>query len=339
MSSQKKRCTDTDADASSGKKLSLSNPSNAPCHAATNEGGYGIFNDKSRSLLCHPFGVPLATACHRQCLPSCMKSLVNDYPENIATTTRGNQILSQVYEVGMDETELTSRLSKKIAKTFGGDFSVLHQTKVNDESDQSKSFGRLDIVFHDIGYTHKNKNKIKIKNTNESTPVAILEFGRGSADWWKKFHQGVLYLNLMRNTSNKNMRFQKPMLMVIVTIDDNSGDFFRIGVFLCTRKNLENKDYDFRISLIWQQQDNDLVSASKSFGSLLRISSLFQAWSAKHESQKKRFDYEYLSSNCCRLGSKVSDKFMAHFPSSTFCICILNVACLPRVGGPLLLLS
>ena len=173
MSPQKKRCTGTNADASSAKKVHVSNPSNAACRVGSNKGGYWIFNDKSRSLLCHPFGLPLATACHR------LRSLVNDYPENIATNTRGNQILSQVYTEGMDETELTSRLTTSIEKTFGGDFSAMHQTKVIDESDPSKSFGRLDLVFHDMGYTHNNKTKLK--NTNEAVRIGGKNSTKGSS--------------------------------------------------------------------------------------------------------------------------------------------------------------
>ena len=104
---------------------------------------------------------------------------MNDYPENIATNTRGNQILSQVYTEGMDETELTSRLTTSIEKTFGGDFSAMHQTKVIDESDPSKSFGRLDLVFHDMGYTHNNKTKLK--NTNEAVRIGGKNSTKGSS--------------------------------------------------------------------------------------------------------------------------------------------------------------
>jgi hypothetical protein len=320
MSTQKKRCTGTNANTSSGKKLPRSNPSNAASRKSSNEGGYNTFEDKSRSLLCHPFGPPLATAFHGQDLPTSLRILVGHYPENIATQVRGNHILLQVYKNKMTETELTTLLTAKIKEIFGGKFSVMHQTNVTDEFDSTQPGGRTDLVFHDL-------------NNNEFTPVALLEFGRASGDWWKKFHQGVMYLDLMRNASQKNMSFQKPMLLVIVTLDD-SGAFFRIGVFLCTRKDQQDKDDDFRVSLIWQQQDNDLGSASKSFGSLLRISALFQAWRANHESRKELLDYEYLSSNCCRIGNRVSDKstafsfkhvlylFIKCFFLACFCCCV-----------------
>ena len=91
------------------------------------------------------------------------------------------------------------------------------------------------------------------------------------------------------------------MLCAILTLEgeDNTQELVsQFGVFLCW----PNSGKRFRIALLWNARNFDLLAASKDFGCFLRVVSSFAVW-LKTDS---KVDYEYLSSNVCRVGNTVS---------------------------------
>ncbi|KAG7357907.1 phosphotransferase enzyme family protein [Nitzschia inconspicua] len=167
---------------------------------------------------------------------------------------------------------------------------------------QQPKKGVMDIIL-----THG-----EIKNqTFETPPLAVLEFGLNAGDWWSKFHQGTLYIEMMMNLALQNLTFDQPILLMIVTIDKTknskivSESNFRMGVFLCVPKGGNSVKGDrYCISLLWHSQTNSLSNASVLFGKFLRIMADFASWRNEHQSPS---GYEYFSSNCCKVATRDSN--------------------------------
>ena len=275
-----------------------------PSPSASNDNGYRVFDETVRSFLCHPLGLPLVAAFHRQVLLP-VESLtypVAAFPEAIGTTdTTGDNVFSQSYNTkkGENETDLTTALKGNIQDSFR------HKLVVTTENWIGK-VGRTDLAF--FSNEEKDGNSVEKSDSNESTPdtpLCVVELGMNSVDWWLNFDQGFQYIEKMREKSEGRMCFQKPLLLVIITLNDknkNKDVFdFRMGVFLCTPKN----DNDFRMSLIWHKQDVVLDDASKSFGLLLRILPHFHTKRDRLQSNDNPIDFKYFSSNCCKVGDMV----------------------------------
>jgi hypothetical protein len=167
--------------------------------------------------------------------------------------------------------------------------------KTTDDAN-SKNQSRIDILL----------SPNKKGDAAESTPLAVIEVGRIDSEWWSKLDQNMKYIEKL-GTSQKDpsLRFEKPLLCVVLTIDNNkaSGELlFKLGVFLCSPKESSGTRTDFRMTLLWHVETMDLGKASEAFGRLLRATSDFNRW---RESDDKP-DYEYFSSNCCRVGEYVS---------------------------------
>jgi hypothetical protein len=95
--------------------------------------------------------------------------------------------------------------------------------------------------------------------------------------------------------------FQKPLLLTVITIDRTSLEF-RIGVLLCFRRTYASNPSadDFRLSLLWQSKTKSLTEATELFGLTLAIALAFG------EKRDEKFDdFEYFSSNCCRIENHV----------------------------------
>ena len=276
-------------------KPQTSNPMDASSESTTSYdgyNGYSALNEKHRSVLCHPFGLPLFAAFHNQVLPR--EFLARKGTEDLHTSTKGDDILETSYEQNMTEKRLTELLRQKIDENFSETFSL--------EQEHLIQSSRKDCLLL----------RSKADEKNESTPVAVLELGRGSGKWGEKLDRGVTNLNLMlHEPEEQNTRFQEPLLLVVVTLDDSATEsdlVFRVGVFLCSRKKTEHDQDDFRMALLWQNQNTDKKSASKSFGLILRISALFQTWRKSKYQNDDYNDYKYFSSHCCRVGNSVCDR-------------------------------
>ena len=183
-------------------------------------------------------------------------------------------------------------------------FNALEELKVEEAN---KPDGRIDIVCT-AADTKKDKR--------ESTPWMVLEFGLKGIDWWKKLDQGIKYVERMRIQAQptKCVRCEEPLLLAIITVDEDrreeSGDFVvKLGVFLCSRKNVHDETYEFRMSLLWHSKMTTLQDGSAMLGRLLRVTSDFRRW--RNDPRERPARYEYFSSNCCKVDEVVSGDWIS----------------------------
>lgn len=193
------------------------------------------------------------------------------------------------------EPQLTKILVDKIME-HNKSFNAFNELQVEEEE---KPGGHIDIIFSEA------ESK---KDPKESTPFTVIEFGLSGIDWWKKLDQGVKYVDRMRGNSQQLpcVRFDKPLLLAVVTHDEScegKGCEFRIGVFLCSRKDPDNEKDEYRMSLLWHTESNTLEDASNMFGRLLRVTADFRLWRRDNSDVQSDDDYEYFSSNCCKVGN------------------------------------
>lgn len=137
------------------------------------------------------------------------------------------------------------------------------------EGGEEQPNGHIDLIFSEA----ESKTGAK-----EAAPFAVIEFGLSGIEWWKKLDQAVNYVDRMRSKSER-LRFDEPLLLAVATHDDKSKGKnpyeFRIGVFLCSRKNTDNERDEYRMSLLWRTESNTPEDASMIFGRLLRVTADF----------------------------------------------------------------
>jgi hypothetical protein len=258
-----------------------------------------VLHERLRSVLSHRLGLPLLYALHGKD-PGRLKYLGKERP-SLCREEEGrlNEVFKEAvceWKAGSllkKETQLTKILVKKIIEQ-NTPFNALHELKVKEIE---KPDGHIDIIFSEA----ESKN-----DQIESTPFTVIEFGLNGIDWWKKLDQGVIYLDRMRAKYQLPcVRFDKPLLLAVVTHDEScegNGCEFRLGVFLCSRKNPDNKYDEYRMSLLWHTESNTLEDASNMFGRLLRVTADFRLWRDNSDVQSDD-DYKYFSSNCCEVGN------------------------------------
>ncbi|KAG7357911.1 hypothetical protein IV203_014498 [Nitzschia inconspicua] len=283
--------------------------SDSPSHISNNGGGLYVAHHKLRSVLSHPLGLPLLFAFHdkeTENMKYLSQTRTQFAQEQIEALDGLFQKAVEGTEKKQDENEvkekpITERLTamiKEQCQTLR--YRALSEVSIKDDNNQKK--GVMDIILtHD-----ENKNQ-----AFETPPLAVLEFGLNAGDWWSKFHQGTLYIEMMMNLALQNLTFDQPILLMIVTIDKTknskivSESNFRMGVFLCVPKGGNSAKGDrYRISLLWHSQTNSLSNASVLFGKFLRITADFASWRHEHQSPS---GYEYFSSNCCKVATRDSN--------------------------------
>ena len=313
--SAKRQSSSSSAAAGNSKRRSSSD---APNKSTTNDHGRWTLDQKLRSVLSHRLGLPLLYAFHNDSLaqlaylnpsgksstPPPSSSPPSPSPAFSFVPSEGLAgIFAAAYSEAVAsgsssrfETALTEQLAKAITNNgeISPTFSAKNEVNLKKEA-SSDSFGRIDIVLH-----HKE----------EPEPYVVFEFGLHSDDWFRKLDQGFMYLNRMcdpKNLSNEIV-FAKPLLLAIVTITKTGPDHidFRMGVFLCSRK--QNADY--RVTLLFRHRSTTLPDASNAFGRLLHVALLFFKWTNEPAEDRNDDDYEYLSSNCCRVKVKHGGKEM-----------------------------
>ncbi|KAG7358086.1 RIO1 family protein [Nitzschia inconspicua] len=284
---------------SGGGKSSRNSSSDSPSQKANNDAGFDIARYKLRSVLTHPLGLPLLFAFHDK------ETDKMKYLQQKRTQFNQQQIktLDGLFQKAVEGTEnkqerdLTTSLAELIKEQCQTlPYRALSEVYIQDNKNQKK--GVLDIIL-----THaENKDQ-----AFETPPLAVLEFGLNAGDWWRKLHQGTLYLEMMMNLALQNLTIDQPILLMIVTVDRNrnsninSKSNFRMGVFMCVSKGANSTKGDrYRISLLWHWQTSDKSEASKSFGKFLRVTADFASWRRNHQSPK---GYEYFSSNCCKVAT------------------------------------
>jgi hypothetical protein len=201
-----------------------------------------------------------------------------------------------------DEKGLVKTLSEKINGEEGMSFTSVHEAFIPECEVFRRAFMDMVFVPEEIG-----------RGATQS-PLVIFEFGLNGDEWWKKFDQGVQYVERLCSTSsdgNCQYCLEQPALLVVVTIDKATMDkesgkiVVKMGILLATPRT-PTKDTngatsgknDFRLSILWQAETNTLKDGSQRFGRLLRVASDFQHWRTIEVTPP----FKYFSSNCCKVG-------------------------------------
>jgi hypothetical protein len=297
--------------------------SNSPSASSNNEHGREVLDDRLRSVFADRLGLPLLYEFHDFKHHAICEQLVGNKENRLKNNLDVDSIFQTIVEEWRNslksdnesswEKLLTKKLSEKINSSKIG-FNSFSESTITDRK------GHIDMVF----------STAETKDGDGTTPLAVIEFGLNSDDWWKKLDQNVKYVEYMCAASNKNklLVFKKePFLLVVITIGDESRNDvdFKIGVFLCSPRDLSrSEDKDFRLSLLWRSKKSRLNEASKEFGKLLRVTSDFEIWRMRMCPPTEI--WEYFGSNCCRVGDKVSELFylegtsnIANSDSGFFC--------------------
>jgi hypothetical protein len=277
--------------------------------SANTDLGFIKTNNSLRSILYHPIALPLTTFLNDKQ----SSYLPDDYWQHWQT----NENIKDDYDAYrenfckfVDENDLSCNWDGKSEKSFvsvlkkkSDDFNIFltdnytNRTKkpriiVEKEKCIGDSRERVDVIFSELC-------DIDDKDTTKSV-VSIMEFGIGNAHWWKKVDQILKYFaKLIKNEKND---VNQPIVLSIITIDkikEKGTIDSRIGVFLCTRKGI-NK---YRIALLWRKKISNLKEVTKEF---VKICASLHFLASSRQSKMK--EYKYLGPNCCKIGSKVSNK-------------------------------
>jgi hypothetical protein len=288
---------------------------------ANGEVGNTKMNFRLRSVLTHPLCLPLFYVMHdikhddennanlpfRELLvenatlvPGVTKLLFDHVLLNALHT---NQIWN-LFKRGLPripkEVTITQRIVKHCNElNESGTISFFAKGEVFVANKEENARGRTDIVFTDtvIG-------EIKI------TPLMVIEVGLNGSQWWKKFDQCIRYLDVMSDPIERQVVvFTRPLLMSVITIDNgvSVNDVFvtKIAVFFCHPPRRDDNILLHRVTLLWHSVSKSRDEALINFGKVLEVTAHFQRWVNDTTDYANKFDYEYFSSNCCRLGDRV----------------------------------
>jgi hypothetical protein len=182
------------------------------------------------------------------------------------------------------KTDFTRALAAAInegAQEESGIGKTENEKQVNDNT--TTRSGRIDIL-------------INAPKDTEKTPLAIIEVGLASKDWWSKVHQNSQYLDKLGD------RFSKPLIFAVLTVEGVGGKDImskplevKLGIFLCSPK----KSSGHRMTFLWSSKATDLDTATKAFGKLMRATSDFSHWRDEYDPDES--GYLYLGPNCCRV--------------------------------------
>jgi hypothetical protein len=283
-----------------------------------------------RSILTHPLGLTLTALFYDQVLPYHYQMYPSFFAEmDVSSSSSIRMIQNRVFGAAMklwnDPTNTRGFMDHLIRMLRASSCTTHSVLKVDgyfrlppkNNSDVSQNSdipvpGQLDIVLFD------QSNGIQSVVTAINVGTSCDNRQNLSQHWWSKLEEGVTFLDLHRSSSDKELQqlcFQKPMLMVNITIDRQEKDsafVVRMGCFLCIRKKANSNE--FRISLLWRdvirstmsnEYSNSHVIApvSKAFGKILHASML--CW--KYRDMQSYVDHHYLSPSCSLYGNTVSD--------------------------------
>ena len=282
----------------SSSKSSRRNSTDSPSGSAATIGNNGkaLLHSRLRSLLSHELGLPLYHALHGR-NPGKQKYLkresisipdacgdgifVEAFQKWMSSLQEGNKLLER------DLTELISGMITTEFKRYNlqSESEVEVKNMLNSQHD-AHQIGRMDILV-----------------SSPEQPLALIAVGRKNHKWWEKFDQASKYLDIMNDDSmDQKLKFQDAMLCAVLTIGGNEATYeSRFGVFLCWPKTVKFGRC-CRMALLWHAHTFNLSSASHDFGRFLRVVASFAVW-RKTDSDT---DYQYLSSNVCRVDTTVS---------------------------------
>jgi hypothetical protein len=274
--------------------------------------GRSTFHSSMRSVLSHPMclplmyfmyeekphGLPLDIRINREELFDTFKQKFDSVLEDEWNKARNRK--DKVHEATLT-TNITKRLNNMETTTGNLPFQAQSETVI----DSTTHSGKIDIILFDRTFDG---------DTDAKFPFMVFEFGMNHNDWWSKFEQCTQYTKMLYK--QQEVKTDQPILCVVITIDPNESTnngtkqvITKMGVFFCRPKwvkNISGKDsLDLRVSLIWNSKSDDLKGGAKQFGKILEVGAIFQSLRRDEVNLSNVYEYEYFSSNCCKIGNMV----------------------------------
>jgi hypothetical protein len=271
------------------RKSPKTNSTATPSGGSTVGNGEVAAHARLRSVLSHPLGLPLVEMLHGND-PSKLEYFPREshFFSNGGESKEFDDLFSDAVSAWQDSTNrdepgLTAILSDRVnhATDLNSETEVEPKKKENPPSRP----GSIDLVLWS-------------NEAPTSTPLVIMEFGRFSSEWWKKFDQNLKYLDNLWHQDNTRLQFGKPLLFVVLTIQGEGTETdlcVKLAVFLCSSR--EDNEDPCRLSLLWHSETTCLMQASKDFARLLRATSDFNRWREVDPEQH----WTYLGPNCCKV--------------------------------------
>jgi hypothetical protein len=320
----------------------------APSITANVSNGRSNFDQRCRSVLSHPFALLLVFVLNQKEILDIINTFISEEgrrAEYLNTDT--DNILKQVFNSSdcsstvtevfqQSVTDTSNTTEKKITKSAVEllkeletlPFEVEGEQHVKSEEVGQENLKAMAKAFIDI--------VVKEKTTAQKsyTPLMIMEVGMNHSEWWKKVDQCIKNLNMMAAPAHDSkVRFDKPLLMAVATINrvERNGSYdannvtVLMALFFCRPKNDKSK---FRMTLLWHSEGScDLFG--KLFMDVSKFQHLVKKYKENEELLTDLFQYQYFSSNCCKIGDKVSlwMRFLCGCVPLHFCFC-KNTSCL-----------
>jgi hypothetical protein len=287
--------------------------------------GFAAIDERLRSVLHHPLGLPLA--CHlddrssdaaeeqRKRIKKLFGNTVDalgegleDEVELYGTKVCANTLLKSCLnpkslDEGCKEQSVMARIHHVIEGIVRASGLVAgHQTTIS-RHDVPEKTGASDLLVLKPDEASGGKARddcTKKKDGVAGRALLLTEVGMTHAEWWRKAHQSYLSIMGMLQNDKNNKKLTGPMLVAVLTVELSDGKLFqsgRLGVFLVTPRA---KEKDFRLCLLTRTESGDLTGLSRAFGKVLRAACRLATLDADPTA-----DYEYLGPSCCRVGKQV----------------------------------
>lgn len=308
------------------ESTSAGSSSVSPSKNANAEVGYSRVNYRLRSVLFHPFGLPLVSLFDDS--PALREYVRKSFPQVHTRMPYASEefdgVLLKSYQAfeklvkNYDEEEQKKKRSGEPKITKPSEESLTKEThaQIALELDKSLEAKHQHSMYYHVSTKSKARTDILIKRNDDSDSTAIvllLEVALGKKpEWWLKADQNVSYLQNFLKDMNKEstVKFTGPVMFAVLTVkttnglDDVSFRSAHLGVFLCVPATASRTCRDFRMALIWREMFESLDNASKGMGKTLRAASALAGIVANQGSMGFH-DFKYLGPNCCRIKDQV----------------------------------
>jgi hypothetical protein len=260
-----------------------------------------------------------------------LDTLFPDFVSDLASPAAGRDTLSTelgatIGEWYRKEKRTETMLTKAICATIDNSSCL----------QKSASSFALEKAETDDGFNLRSTGEVTIQDSNDrgrydilvtdnstGAPLVLFEFGLNNEKWWKKLDQGLIYVEILsshedvvKDDVTVKQFDQKPMLLSIVTVDKENGDF-KIALFLCWRKFSRRDEPDedevidpaFYVALLWRKQSTDaegIQQKQEALSNALANALVAAVWLQSKTSLDFYEVYSALGPNCCKIKDKVS---------------------------------
>lgn len=308
-------------------------PSTTGSTSSNPDDGFRQTNQCLRSVLVHPMCLPLVIYLNdvpfTQYHPNFVWTALNGFATDDDCCLRENVFAATALDWNSGESDFTKKLLFNINHCKIGE-SLLKTDGEKQIVGNRGETGKVDLIFRE--------------KESESSIVALFEFGLNSNIWWKKQNQILKYVNILRTSTDHNYKFDQPILLSVITINENESKSSDDKIIKWTKDTREAEKVaslesnmkrikenvvapciedihfearfgvflcipkgknEFRIALLWRHDTKTLKDASTQFGKVLFAVQLCSNFCSNSKVKENSTLYKYLGPNCCKIGDCV----------------------------------